>query len=300
MVNITKDLLRIGSRESQLALTQTGLAVAYLKKYYPDLKFEIVKIKTAGDKSANTDIGAFSTKGIFVKEIEQALLCGEIDMAVHSVKDMPPIIPDNLNITAVLKRADPRDVLVSDNHIKFSEMASTMKVGTSSPRRAVQLKALRNDIDIVSIRGNITTRIKKMGTMELDGVILAAAGIERLGLTHMITEYFDVEVMTPAPGQGVIALETCVDNEMNEYIKRVSDINTEYAVEAERAFMQALGVDGGCKSPLGAYAKIKENVLFLTGMIEKNGNIKRSIIARDVNFAKEAGIELANELGGLL
>lgn len=294
---ITKRLLRAGSRESKLALIQTNIVIEQLKRHYPDWEFEIVRIKTQGDKFLNAALGEVGGKGLFVKEIEEALFSGAIDMAVHSMKDVPSELPEGLHISAVTKREDPRDVFISMNGMRFSELATGALIGTSSLRRAVQLKAIRPDVEILPIRGNVSTRIKKMRELDLAGIVLAAAGIKRLGMEEVITEYFTPEMMVPAVGQGSLAVETRLDDELSELIRCINDTNTESAVKAERAFMQALG--GSCKIPIGAYAEVEGNTLTLIGMVEKDGIIKKGSISQKVSLAEEAGIKLARELGEL-
>lgn len=294
---ITKRLLRAGSRESKLALIQTNIVIEQLKRHYPDWEFEIVRIKTQGDKFLNAALGEVGGKGLFVKEIEEALFSGAIDMAVHSMKDVPSELPEGLHISAVTKREDPRDVFISMNGMRFSELATGARIGTSSLRRAVQLKAIRPDVEILPIRGNVSTRIKKMRELDLAGIVLAAAGIKRLGMEEVITEYFTPEMMVPAVGQGSLTVETRIDDELSELIRCINDTNTESAVKAERAFMQALG--GSCKIPIGAYAEVEGNTLTLIGMVEKDGIIKKGSISQKVSLAEEAGIKLARELGEL-
>jgi hydroxymethylbilane synthase len=294
---ITKRLLRAGSRESKLALIQTNIVIEQLKRHYPDWEFEIVRIKTQGDKFLNAALGEVGGKGLFVKEIEEALFSGAIDMAVHSMKDVPSELPEGLHISAVTKREDPRDVFISMNGMRFSELATGARIGTSSLRRAVQLKAIRPDVEILPIRGNVSTRIKKMRELDLAGIVLAAAGIKRLGMEEVITEYFTPEMMVPAVGQGSLTVETRIDDELSELIRCINDTNTESAVKAERAFMQALG--GSCKIPIGAYAEVEGNTLTLIGMVEKDGIIKKGSISQKVSLAEEAGIKLAKELGEL-
>lgn len=294
---ITKRLLRAGSRESKLALIQTNIVIEQLKRHYPDWEFEIVRIKTQGDKFLNAALGEVGGKGLFVKEIEEALFSGAIDMAVHSMKDVPSELPEGLHISAVTKREDPRDVFISMNGMRFSELATGARIGTSSLRRAVQLKTIRPDVEILPIRGNVSTRIKKMRELDLAGIVLAAAGIKRLGMEEVITEYFTPEMMVPAVGQGSLAVETRIDDELSELIRCINDTNTESAVKAERAFMQALG--GSCKIPIGAYAEVEGNTLTLIGMVEKDGIIKKGSISQKVSLAEEAGIKLARELGEL-
>lgn len=287
--------MRVGCRESRLAISQAEIVIEELKKYHPDWEFEIVIIKTKGDKFLDAALSEVGGKGLFVKEIEEALLAGTIDMAVHSMKDVPYELPEGLCISAITRREDPRDVFISKDGIKFAELKPNARIGTSSLRRAAQLKDIRPDIEIVPLRGNVSTRIRKMEEQAIDGIVPAAAGIKRLSLEEVVTEYFSPHVMVPAVGQGALAIETRIDDEINAFIECVNDSSSASAVKSERAFMRTLG--GSCKIPIGAYAIVKGKTLSLIGMFEKDGRIRKGKISGNVSEAEEIGIKLAKELG---
>lgn len=287
--------MKVGSRKSRLALVQTELIIQELKNHYPEWDIELKPMKTKGDKFLNTDIYKLG-KGAFVKEIEEALLSEAIDLAVHSLKDVPHILPEGLTISAVTRREDPRDVFISAEGIDFFELKSGAKIGTSSLRRDRQLKKLRPDIECIPIRGNINTRIEKVQTMQLDGIVLAAAGVKRLGLEKLITQYFPLDEVVPAVGQGALAVETQVDDEMSSLIKCINHKDTADAIKSERAFMKVLG--GGCKQPMGAYARVFNDTVELTGMLEKDGAVKKGTLSGKRPEAEQIGIRLAQDLGG--
>mgnify|MGYP001208154141 CR=1 FL=1 len=214
-----KRLIRVGSRESKLALAQTKCVIESLKNFYPEWEFQIITMKTKGDKFLDADLSKLGGKGLFVKEIEEAILIKDIDMAVHSLKDMPFELPEGLCISAVTRREDPRDVFISPDGTDLKVLKEGAHIGTSSLRRACQLKALRPDVIIFPLRGNIITRIEKMKERGLDGIVLAAAGIKRLGLDKVITKYFSPDEMVPAVGQGALAVETRIDDEMVSFVQ---------------------------------------------------------------------------------
>ncbi|WP_029688779.1 hydroxymethylbilane synthase [Thermoanaerobacter sp. A7A] len=255
-----KKVIRVGTRSSELALKQTEMVINEIKKFRQDFEFEIVRITTQGDKLIDKPVNEIGGKGVFVKEIESALLKGEIDMAVHSMKDMPYEIPEKLKLMAVLKREDPKDVFISRDGTRFMNLKKGAKIGTSSLRRQVQLKALRPDIEIVSIRGNIKTRLKKMEELNLDGIVLAAAGLHRLGFENVITEYFPPDVVVPAPCQGILAVEIAENFEdiFQEFYSHIVDVKTLFEASVERKLLKTFGLD--CRQPFGAYAQYgKEN-----------------------------------------
>ncbi|TZE81810.1 hydroxymethylbilane synthase [Calorimonas adulescens] len=292
-----KKVVRVGTRSSELALMQTIIVINEIKKSMQDFEFEIVKITTQGDASTDRPISEIGGKGVFVKEIEDALLKGEIDMAVHSMKDMPYEIPEGLKLLAVLKREDPKDVFVSRDGTQFMDLKERAKIGTGSLRRQVQLKALRPDIEIVPIRGNIKTRLKKMEELDLNGIVLAAAGLHRLGFENVITEYFPPDVIVPAPCQGILAVEIAENfgNIFQEFYPHIVDRKTFFEAFVERELLKAFGVN--CRQPFGAYAQYrkeedkekidvkvayqKENKLLkgeMTGLIEETDKIIEKLI----------------------
>jgi len=256
----------IGSRGSKLALVQSNLVINELKKHYPKLDFKIKEIKTKGDKILDKTLDKIGGKGLFVKEIETALLKGEIDFAVHSMKDVPSEFPDGLEISAITKREDVRDALVSKENIGFYDMKKGARIGTSSLRRGAQLKSLRNDIEIVPVRGNVQTRIRKIDELNLDGVILAAAGLNRLGFNDKISEFFNADDIVPAVGQGALGIETRKDNKfIKEIVSKINDDLTSLTIKAERVFMKIL--NGGCHVPIGAFSYVEGEKLRMIGTV---------------------------------
>ncbi len=252
----------VGTRGSSLALLQTDEVLDKLRAVHADVDFQVRTISTVGDVSSEAPLASLG-RGIFVKEIERALLDGKLDMAVHSLKDMPTYLPDGLTIGAVCKRRDPRDVLVDRWDCPLVRLPPGARIGTSSPRRAAQLMALRRDVEVLPIRGNVDTRLRKAAGDQYDGVVLAAAGIMRVGLEGEVTEYLSTDDFVPAPGQGALAVEVRDDDEdMLALLSAVEDRQTRCAVTAERAFLEALG--GGCQVPVGAYALLEGDNMVLT------------------------------------
>ncbi len=249
-----RPVVRVGTRGSRLALIQTDLTLAALGKAHPGLEFEVVTVTTQGDANQTAPLAGMGL-GVFVKEIERRLEIGDIDMAVHSLKDMPTVLPDNMTIGAVLERADPRDVLVSHLALSLDRLPAGIRVGTSSPRRAAQIAEKRPDLEIVPIRGNVDTRLRKASGEECDGTILAAAGLIRMDLEDVITEYLAPEDFVPPPGQGAMAVEIRANDPwLAEVMTAIDHSETTAAVTAERAFLEQLG--GGCQVPVGAYASV--------------------------------------------
>lgn len=239
----------VGSRGSQLALTQTGLLIDELRKAYPEKEFKIEIIKTKGDAGQIHEVGAF------IKELEFALLEKKIDMAIHSMKDIPTEEVDGLTFAAMSKREDVRDILISRNGKILKELTQGAIIGTGSPRRELQLKSIRPDLQIKHIQGNVNTRIQKMRDGEYDAIVLAAAGLIRLNMQDEITEYLDLEEMIPAVGQGVLTVQTRADdNELIAIAQKVNNPDSQIAVYIERHILKGLG--GGCRSPLAAYVMI--------------------------------------------
>ncbi len=254
--------LNIGTRGSRLALAQSNMIKSALEKACPGLEISIKIIKTTGDRflEASPKELAALTKGIFVKEIEEALLAGSIDLAVHSLKDLPVQIPSGLRITAMPRREDPRDVLVSPHPIStIQELPENARIATGSPRRSEQLKQLRPDIQILPLRGNVDTRIRKLKEQGLDAIVLAASGLKRTGLGEKITCYLDPDQVVPAPGQGCLAIETLeqAGDGLCELLSGIEHPETREAVGAERKFQRMIG--SGCNFPLGAYGKISHD-----------------------------------------
>ena len=254
--------IRVGTRGSKLALIQTQEVLDQLKGRYPDVEFEVRTIRTSGDVHADAPLATLGT-GVFVKEVERALLHGEVDMAVHSLKDLPTRPSEGLVIAAVCRRLDPRDVLVDRWGAVLGDLPPGARIGTSSPRRAAQLKALRPDVQAPPIRGNVETRLKKAVGDDYDGAVLAAAGIIRLGRGSEVAEYLSPEDFVPAPGQGALAVEVRQeDEEIRAVVAGLEHGDTRLAVTAERAFLETLG--GGCIVPVGAYARVDGSTMVMT------------------------------------
>jgi len=258
--------IRIGTRKSALALWQAHHVAALLRAHEPDLDIALVELTTQGDRIQDRPLATVGGKGLFVKEIEDALLRNDVDLAVHSLKDLPAQIPDGLLIGAVPLREDPRDALCSPAHRTLDALPRGARVGTSSLRRACQLRALRPDLEIVSIRGNVETRLRKIETENLAAVVLAFAGLKRLGLGERATEILPLERMLPAVGQGALAIEQRAgDPLVSARLARLEDAPTRVAVEAERAFLGTL--EGNCQVPLAAHASISGELLALRGLV---------------------------------
>ncbi len=258
--------LRIGSRGSALALAQTRQMIGRLKKIFPDLEIEEIVIRTRGDEVLDTALHEIGGKGLFVKEIEDALLDGRIDAAVHSLKDLPSEFPGGLTIGAIPEREEPWDVLVSRNGESIRNIAPGARIGTSSLRRQVQLKRFRRDLEIVDLRGNVDTRLRKVAEGEVDGAILAAAGLNRLGRGDRATESLAPELMLPAVGQGALAIEIREgDAETADLLSPLDHLPTCQATFAERVVMARL--EGGCQVPMAAFAEERGGVLHLRGLV---------------------------------
>jgi hydroxymethylbilane synthase len=293
--------LVIGSRGSKLALWQAEQARERLQQLDPQLEIKIEIIKTTGDVKSEP-LSVIGGKGVFTKELEEALLDGRIDIAVHSLKDLPTILPEALSISAICEREDPRDALVlrSDLQIEDSSLLNLPAravVGTSSQRRLAQLKSLRSDVVINDLRGNVDTRIRKLDEGQYDAVILASAGLLRLGLQDRISARINVNEMLPAVGQGAIAIETRSDNEFAVGVTtRLDHRETRIACLAERAFLRGLG--GGCQLPIAAHAIVNDDELMLDGLVAKpdGSEILRDRLSGPVNDAEEIGSALATAL----
>ena len=247
--------VRVGTRGSRLALIQTELTLGLLRDAHPEVSFEIITVTTQGDANQTAPLAGMGL-GVFVKEIERRLETREIDMAVHSLKDMPTVLPPGMALGAVLERADPRDALVSHLGTTLDEFPTGAKIGTSSPRRQAQIAERRPDLEIVPIRGNVDTRLRKAAGEECDGTVIAVAGLDRMGMSEVITEYLSPEEFVPPPGQGAMAVEIRADDERTaELVASADHAPTAAAVRAERSFLEALG--GGCQVPVGAYAELE-------------------------------------------
>jgi hydroxymethylbilane synthase len=258
--------LKIGTRGSALALTQADWVAARLRQRYPEVKIATVIIKTRGDIMQDVSLVKIGGKGVFVKEIEDALLRGEIDIAVHSMKDVPSELPDGLHIATIPEREDPRDVLIAKDNRKIESLPRGARIGTGSLRRGMQMRNLLPDVQIVPLRGNLDTRIKKIEAEGLDGVIVAAAGIRRMGWIHRVSQFIPTEVMLPAVGQGALGIELRADDSsLADMLAFLNHPATSMEVGAERSFLQRLG--GGCQLPIAAYAQIRGKELTVRGLV---------------------------------
>ena len=257
--------LVIGTRGSQLALWQAQFVKDQLERLFPDLEINLKIIKTIGDKLPERSLVGLG-KGVFTKEIENALLAGNIDLAVHSLKDLATELPQGLCIAAIPPREDPRDVFISASGLPLEDLLNGATIGTTSPRRKAQLLYMRPDLRVVDVRGNIDTRLRKLHETDLDGIILAAAGINRLRKPEVITQFFDVQRMVPAVGQGALAIEARQgDTALETLLEPLNDPQTAAAVTAERTVLESLG--GGCQVPIGAYAEHVDGELSLIGVV---------------------------------
>ena len=294
--------LRIGTRGSKLALWQAEWVKASLVDVHPGLSVEVVTIKTSGDMILDVPLAKIGGKGLFVKEIENALFDGGIDLAVHSMKDVPIVIPPGLSLECVTPREDPLDALVSRNGQGLKDLPPGARIGTSSLRRQAQLLHFRQDLVMVSLRGNLNTRLRKLEEQDLDAIILASAGLKRMGLNHRVTETIPTEICLPAIGQGVLAIETRLgDRDVNETIAFLNDAETALTMRAERAFLRRL--EGGCQVPIAAYVQLIEDGLEIEWMVASvdGKKVVRQRKWGDRGEAEALGIELAEttlSLGG--
>ncbi|MEW5908936.1 MAG: hydroxymethylbilane synthase [Thermodesulfobacteriota bacterium] len=280
-----------------MALWQAEWVKSALKKNNAGLSIDITTIKTTGDKILDVPLSQVGGKGLFVKEIEEALLDGRIDLAVHSMKDMPAVIPEGLKIGAVPVRENPLDVLISKKNRSLSQLRRGSRIGTSSLRRSAQLRHLRPDLEILPLRGNIDTRIRKLDTGDLDAVILAAAGVKRMGLEDRIVEFLNETHLLPAVGQGALCIEIREkDPRMEILAAGLNDSETQIAVDAERAFL--IRMEGSCQIPIAAYAKINGKQIFLEGLISdlEGEKIIRDRISGPFTSSRQIGIALAEKL----
>lgn len=289
----------VGTRGSNLALTQTNMVVNMIKEKFPHIDFEIKVIKTKGDIIQDVAIDKIGGKEIFIKEIEKELLDGTIDMAVHSMKDMPGDLPKGLKLSHSPAREDYRDVLIVREGIEsLEDLPKGAKIATGSKRRMYQILRHRPDLEIVPIRGNVETRINKIETENLDGVIIAAAGVNRLGLDlGKRIFHLDKEIMLPSPTQGILAIEVREDNEeIDKILKEISHRETEIQGTVERAFLSRVG--GSCKVPVGAYCKVEEDKIILEGLL---GSADGEVLIRksstvNIDEYKEIGYKLAETI----
>ena len=290
-------ILRIGTRGSNLALVQSEWVKKEVQSRHPGVRVELVTIKTKGDKILDAPLSRVGGKGLFVKEIEDALLKRDVDLAVHSMKDVPAELQKGLKLSVYPKREDPRDAFVSSHFRRVEDLPQGASVGTSSLRRSAQLLHMRSDLQIVPLRGNVDTRLRKLDNKEVQAIVLAAAGLRRLGLSDRITAALSPEVVLPAIGQGVLGLEVREDDQnTQDLISFLNDLETELAAKGERAFLREL--EGGCQVPLAGYARVEKDRIVLDGMVAE---LDGSIILRQQRSGgkdkpEELGVALAQQL----
>jgi hydroxymethylbilane synthase len=288
--------LRLGTRASLLALCQANWVKSRVEEQNRAVTVNLVHIKTTGDK-IDTPLFKVGGKGLFVKEIEEALLRDEVDLAVHSAKDLPALIPDGLTLMAFPEREDPRDALITGDGKRFSEIPPGGKVGTGSLRRQAQLLNLRPDLEVVPLRGNLDTRLKKLSSLKLDAIILASAGLRRMCWEARVSEYFEPEVMLPAIGQGVLAIEgRRRDERVYEVLAPLNHVPTQISVLAERAFLKRLG--GGCQVPIAGLAKVEGEKLIFIGLVAgvDGKKVVKGKVEGSLGKNEELGERLAEEL----
>lgn len=288
--------ITIGTRRSKLALTQTEMIRAALLQAHPGLEVGVERITTKGDIILDRPLSAIGDKGLFVTEIEDAMRAGRIDLAVHSAKDLPSVLPPDMTLVAFPPREDARDALVSRGGLPLMELPAGATVGTSSLRRACQLRHARPDLRIVDLRGNVDTRLRKLREEPYDAIVLAAAGLHRLGLSHEISEYLHPDVMLPAASQGILGIEARAgDAQIAALLAPLNDQAAQTAALAERGFLAHLG--GGCQVPVAAYAHLDGNTLQLDGMIgNRAGHLVRGCIHGSSANPAALGAQLAAQL----
>jgi hydroxymethylbilane synthase len=289
-------LIRLGSRGSKLALWQAEFIQFEIERK-TGRKVEITRIRTTGDMILDVPLARVGGKGLFVKEIEEALLTGRIDLAVHSMKDVPTDLPDGLEIVAITRREDPRDAFLSVKYRRFEDLPQGARVGTSSLRRQTQLLGIRPDLSIETLRGNLDTRIRKMEEGRFDAILLAAAGLRRLGWEAKITQYLPEEMSLPAIGQGALGIEIrSEDPDTREAVSFLNDRDTAFAVRAERGFLKRL--EGGCQVPIASHGRTEGDNIFLQGMVGRpdGSEIIRGSATGSVSGPEALGVALAEQL----
>lgn len=289
--------LKIGTRQSLLALWQSNFIAGELRKEYPNCEVTLKKIVTKGDRILDVPLAQIGGKGLFTKEIEEELLDGTVDLAVHSLKDMPTVLPEGLCLTVITSRANVGDAFVSNKYNSFAELPQGAVLGTSSLRRRAQLLAARPDLKIVDLRGNVDTRLRKLDEGNMDAIILAAAGLQRLGHGDRIKEIIPTSVCLPAVGQGALAIECRSDNtKVREMLAFLNDKATKQATDAERAFLGL--VEGGCQVPIGVHAEVKDEEIKIEAIIASldGSTVLRNTITGDAEKAVELGQELGHKM----
>jgi hydroxymethylbilane synthase len=294
---LTKKIIRIATRQSPLALWQAEHVAELLEQAFPNVTTELVKMVTRGDKILDAPLAKVGGKGLFVKELEQGMLEGAADIAVHSMKDVPIEFPEGLHLAAILTREDPTDAFVSNQYKSFSELPTRARIGTSSLRRECQLKQHLPEAEVLPLRGNVNTRLAKLDAGEYDAIILASAGLKRLGMGDRITQTLDTSVSLPAVGQGAIGIECRVDDvEINQMLAALHDQVTGVCVKAERAMNTRL--NGGCQVPIAGFAILQETQVFMRGLVgSPDGQvIYRAERAGSIEQAESLGQQIAEDL----
>jgi hydroxymethylbilane synthase len=292
-----KMILKIGTRGSRLALSQSEWIKTEITALHPDVRVEMIRIKTKGDRILDSPLSKIGGKGIFVKEIEDALLRKDVDLAVHSIKDVPAELPDGLHMPIFPKREDPRDAFISADYKSLDELPRGAKIGTGSLRRSAQILHIRPDLHIVALRGNVDTRIGCLESRDLQAIVLAAAGLKRLGLYPKVCQFLSVDKFLPAIGQGALGLEIRQDDDrILDLIGFLNHGSTEVAIKAERAFLNRL--EGGCQVPIAGYGRIEGEDIILNGMVaELDGSrIIKDELRGKGDRPEELGIRLAESL----
>jgi hydroxymethylbilane synthase len=290
---LTVKIIRIATRKSPLALWQAEHVADLLERTFPEIKTELVKMVTQGDKILDAPLAKVGGKGLFVKELEQGMLEGSADIAVHSMKDVPVEFPEGLHLAAILAREDPTDAFISNRYSSFEELPPNARIGTSSLRRQCQIKVKFPDAEVIALRGNVNTRLAKLDAGIYDAIILASAGLKRLGMAARITQSLDPGISLPAVGQGAIGIECRIDDvEINEMLSALHDAETGLCVSAERAMNARL--NGGCQVPIAGFARKEGARLFMRGLV---GNPDGSVLYR---AERSGGLDQAEAIGRLI
>ncbi|MCX7085043.1 MAG: hydroxymethylbilane synthase [Methylococcales bacterium] len=289
---MTKKIIRIATRQSPLALWQAEHVAALLTETFPEVTAQLVKMVTRGDKILDAPLAKVGGKGLFVKELEEGMLSGDADIAVHSMKDVPIEFPEGLHLAAILEREDPTDAFVSNRFASLADLPANARIGTSSLRRECQLKERFPDAEVIPLRGNVNTRLAKLDAGDYDAIILASAGLKRLGMAERITQSLPVDVSLPAVGQGAIGIECRVDDaEINQMLQALNDKTTGLCVAAERAMNTRL--NGGCQVPIAGFAVLENGHVFMRGLV---GSPDGSVLYRAEKTGTEAEVETLGRL----
>ena len=289
---MTKKIIRIATRQSPLALWQAEHVAALLTETFPEVTAQLVKMVTRGDKILDAPLAKVGGKGLFVKELEEGMLSGDADIAVHSMKDVPIEFPEGLHLAAILEREDPTDAFVSNRFASLADLPTNARIGTSSLRRECQLKERFPDAEVIPLRGNVNTRLAKLDAGDYDAIILASAGLKRLGMAGRITQSLPVDVSLPAVGQGAIGIECRIDDaEINQMLQALNDKTTGLCVTAERAMNTRL--NGGCQVPIAGFAVLENGQVFMRGLV---GSPDGSVLYRAEKTGTEAEVETLGRL----